>query len=59
MEDGSPDEITFSPIRGTVDSRTIKLESDDYEVRIAITSVGRVSICSPSGSDKLGRYPDC
>lgn len=59
IEDDSPDEITFNPVRGTADSRTITLESDDYEVRIVVGTVGRVSICSPSGSDHLGRYPDC
>jgi prepilin-type N-terminal cleavage/methylation domain-containing protein len=59
MDGDSPDEISFNPIRGTADSRTIELESEDYEVRIIVNSTGRVRICSPAGSDHLGRYPDC
>lgn len=54
----SPDDIEFNPIRGTADSGTVVLQSDNYETRILVSSFARVRVCSPT-SAKLGRYPDC
>ena len=59
MQATAAGEITFEPVRTTATARNIELRTPQYTARIELTSVGGLSICSPSGARKLGRYPDC
>jgi type IV fimbrial biogenesis protein FimT len=59
IENSSPSEISIDPVRGTMTQGTVKITSDDYEIDIKTSTFGRVRICSPSGTTKVGRYPDC
>jgi type IV fimbrial biogenesis protein FimT len=44
-------QITFNPIRGTSTSGQINLESSNgRQLRVAVSLLGRVEICSPDGS---------
>ncbi len=56
--------ITFSHKRGTVNDGvtgdTIELESpSNYEMRVVVSGVGRIRLCSPSGSGYIGGYAAC
>jgi len=55
----SPSQIGFYSVRGTADSGTVTINSDSYQTRVEVSAMGRVRVCSPSGSTKVGRYPDC
>lgn len=59
----SPGDIAFDPVRGTTltdnGSDTVIIQSDSYQTRVVVSAFGQVRVCSPSGSNKLGRYPDC
>lgn len=58
-EDG--DMFTFTHQRGTVNNDTIELESADngYEMRVTVSSTGRIRLCSPNGSHYIGGYAEC
>ena len=57
--DSSEAIYNFDPVRGTVGGGNVELESDNYLVRIVISGLGRLRICSPTGGKNLGRYTDC
>lgn len=55
--------FTFDPVRGAVSpAGKIKLDYQpsgrDYEVQVQVDAVGRLRICSPTGSSHVGRYTD-
>ena len=51
----------FKTQRGTVDgAETVKLESaTGSKVNVVVGPVGRIKICSPSGTGNMGGYPVC
>lgn len=49
--------VTFSPRRGTANAGGIELQSDNYQSRVKISDLGRVSVCSPN--DSLGGITKC
>ena len=52
--------MTFDWMRLIVNGNaTLTLLSPHHEARIVVSRVGRVRICSPAGSTKLGNYPNC
>lgn len=52
-------EVIFEPVRATVNATQIELRTDTYTTRVVLTAAGRLFTCSPNGSKKMGRYPDC
>lgn len=51
---------TFTPRRGTANGGTAVFRSSSgKEIRIVLSSLGRVMICSPAGAGKIGNYGDC
>lgn len=55
------DMFTFTHKRGTVNGDTVELEStaNAYELHVVVSNVGRVKLCSPSGSTYIGGYAAC
>lgn len=51
--------FTFDPVRKTMTSGTVTLDTSDYQAKVETSVIGRVLICSPSGTKSLGRYEDC
>lgn len=51
----------FKSQRGTLtDNETVELESAaGLELNVVVSRVGRIKLCSPSGSGNLGGYPVC
>jgi len=53
-------QLTFNPTRGTAANATITLlYGTKYDLRVVSSVIGRVSLCSPSGSTHVGGYPTC
>lgn len=58
VDDG--DMFTFTHKRGTVNADTVRLLSDSgYEMRVVVSGIGRIRLCSPSGSGYIGGYTEC
>lgn len=54
--------VTFNNVRGVVDGNTgtVTLTSPrGWELRVITNILGRVSICSPAGTNNVGGYPEC
>jgi type IV fimbrial biogenesis protein FimT len=51
--------VTFSFRRGTANAMGTTLSSTNYQARVVVGNVGRVSICTPAGSTGLPGYPAC
>lgn len=69
-QDFTSNDVTFNFVRGTANSGTVTLRSDEAvasnrggEIRVLVNSIGRISMCSPSndasGNYKVVGYPDC
>ncbi len=56
---GSVTFTSFDPVRGTALAGTVVLQSAKRELRVVLSSLGRVTICSPSGSMNFPRYSTC
>jgi type IV fimbrial biogenesis protein FimT len=56
---GGVSRTRFEPIRGTARAGTVVMRTDDYEIRIVLSSMGRLRMCSPTGPTRMGRYPEC
>lgn len=57
---GGDNETQFDSTRGTTTSGTIIVRSPfDRELRVSVTVLGHVSICSPSGANNISSYPTC
>lgn len=53
-------QITFDPARGTAVSGVMTLTyGTKYELHVESTVIGRVRLCSPSGSTHVEGYPSC
>lgn len=50
---------TFSPRRGTIGADSVTFSTTNYKARITFSDVGRVKICTPSGSTGISNYPAC
>lgn len=60
----SPDDgdmFTFSHKRGTVNNDTVQINSSPsgYDLRVVVSTTGRIKLCSPSGSTYIGGYAAC
>lgn len=56
------DSVTFDFIRGTAATGSVRFESDaGKRLKIVVNALGRVKICSPSGTNKVPGYTstDC
>jgi len=54
---GNSNDITFDSVRGTAETGSIRLESDSgLKLRVDVTALGRVKICSPAGIDHVAGY---
>lgn len=49
----------FEPRRGTADNGTASLTSSIGQANVVVSQLGRVKICSPSGSANIKDYPTC
>jgi prepilin-type N-terminal cleavage/methylation domain-containing protein len=54
------DMFSFSHQRGTVNADTVQIESDNngYTMRVVVSAVGRIRLCSPS-DHYIGGYAEC
>lgn len=51
---------SFNPIRGTANAGSVIVKSvSGKELRVTMSTLGRVRVCSPSGSDNVVGYPSC
>ena len=55
------DRTEFSPVRGTANpAGTVFLQSNNgWQLRVIVTALGRVRICSPSGANYMTGYTPC
>jgi type IV fimbrial biogenesis protein FimT len=52
--------VAFNPTRGIADGTTAIFQSEsDKQIKVIVSTLGRVRVCSPSGSTKISGYPDC
>lgn len=52
--------FSFTPQRGTASSGNAQVQSSGgLQVRVVVTGMGRIRLCSPSGSGNVGGYPVC
>jgi prepilin-type N-terminal cleavage/methylation domain-containing protein len=57
---GGTTQTRFNPVRGTATAGTVYLTLDDeYEMRVVVATIGRIRICSPSGSTNVPGYATC
>lgn len=53
-------DFSFSPRRGTVDSGSVQVQSaNGLQVRVVVSTTGRIRLCSPDGSGHVGGYATC
>ena len=53
------DDTTFDFRRGTAVAMGSTLSSPNYAARVVVSTSGRIRICSPDKTKKLGGYDDC
>lgn len=52
--------FSFTPSRGTVNSGNAQVQSSlGLQGRVVVSGMGRIRLCSPSGSGNIGGYPVC
>lgn len=52
--------VTFNSVRGTANGTTVRMQSDaGKEIQVRVGPIGRVKICSPTGTTKVSGYADC
>ncbi|MCW8918657.1 MAG: GspH/FimT family pseudopilin [Gammaproteobacteria bacterium] len=57
---GGVTQLTFNYVRGTATNGTVYLYSGtDYEMRVISSTIGRVRICSPTGTMNVAGYASC
>ncbi|MGV6826832.1 MAG: GspH/FimT family pseudopilin [bacterium] len=53
-------DVVFDWTTGVADTATVvTLTSDNYEMQVQMSVLGRARICSDAGATKVGGYPDC
>lgn len=57
--DSASGNSTFDFRRGTIGANGVTFSSENYTARVVFSSVGRVRICTPSGTTGLPTYPGC
>ncbi len=50
---------TFSFMRGTIGADNVTFSTNNYAARVVFSNVGRVRICTPSGSAGISAYSAC
>jgi type IV fimbrial biogenesis protein FimT len=50
---------SFSFRRGTIGADSVTFSTNNYAARVVFSDVGRVRICTPSGSAGISNYPTC
>ncbi len=50
---------SFSFRRGTIGADNVTFSTNNYAARVVFSDVGRVKICTPSGSAGVSDYPAC
>lgn len=58
MDSGSGNS-TFGFRRGTIGANGVTFSTANYKARVTFSDVGRVKICTPSGSTGISNYPAC
>lgn len=51
------DEAKFDYVRGTAKAGSVKLESNNYRLKVVTSLMGRIRVCSPSGEYHVAGYP--
>jgi type IV fimbrial biogenesis protein FimT len=49
----------FSSRRGTIAANGVTFSTTHYKARVTFSDVGRVRLCTPSGSTGISNYPAC
>jgi type IV fimbrial biogenesis protein FimT len=56
----SGNRFSFQPRRGTVTAGNILLTGENgKQLRVVVSGLGRIRICTPSGASRFGGYPVC
>lgn len=50
---------SFDFRRGTTQGGNITFSTPHYQARVVFSDTGRVRVCTPSGAETIGGYPDC
>lgn len=50
-------EAKFDYVRGTAKAGSVKLESNNYRLKVVTSLMGRIRVCSPSGEYHVAGYP--
>ncbi|WP_432741316.1 GspH/FimT family pseudopilin [Methylobacter sp. G7] len=59
MEAAVGNNSSFNSRRGTIGASGVTFSTNNYAARVVFTDVGRVRICTPSGSTGISNYPVC
>lgn len=59
MASASSNNSTFDFRRGTIGNYGVTFSTAHYAARVVFSDVGRVRICTPTGSTGLPEYPGC
>ncbi len=59
MVAGATNNSTFDYRRGTIGANGITFSTSHYAARVIFSDIGRVTICTPSGSTGISGYPAC
>jgi len=57
--DSASGNSTFGSRRGTIGANGVTFSTTNYKARVTFSDVGRVRICTPSGSTAISNYPAC
>ncbi|OOZ41334.1 hypothetical protein BOW53_04250 [Solemya pervernicosa gill symbiont] len=53
------DETNFEPQRGTADNGNVLMTNDAGQLKVVVSTIGRILICSPAGSTYISGYTEC
>lgn len=57
---GTGAQVRFDSVRGTASNGTVYLKlGSKYEMRVLVSPVGRIKVCSPTGSTNVPEYSVC
>lgn len=56
---GSADTITFDPPQAYANNTTVIYTLNGKQMKVIVSVLGRIRICSPSGSANITGYPEC
>ena len=57
LEDGFS--VTFQPIRGTSGNDSFVFSFGSNQIKVIVSTLGRIKLCVPPGVSMVGGYPSC